>query len=367
MRLGAGLLIALAVGAAAAGWWLLGGVVLAGSLAAVSALLPSPAPNALLDGSRVAARLAMVSLFASAFAAYLVPRHSAVAAVAVVLVVTAVDAVDFALPRYFRRWLLGILLVAAAGLVAVCLAVPPVPSPAEVPGTGGVFVAAAVLFPLLPRRANRCRGSEVLAPAGLRPHVSAAVWKLRPHATAGVWGLRPHTTLFGAVVVALAVCAAALYQLGGVRLGLSAAPVRDLLAAVDGQAIEPLLAGVVVFATVPAALGALAEARAGFSRVGSVAGGLLAAAGAALLGPKPALLVAAALALAEVLVASLLTLAARRWDARAVASAVLAVTMLAWLPPRCLLLAFGAIAVAAAVTGSARRRARSVPPRSRPE
>src|SRR5262245_9309165 len=100
MWLGAGLLVALAAGAATAGWWLLAGVVLAGLLAALAARPDTVPPGAewLLDGARTAARLAGVPLFAAVFAIYLVPRYSALTALGVVLVVTAVDAAGFTMP-----------------------------------------------------------------------------------------------------------------------------------------------------------------------------------------------------------------------------------------------------------------------------
>ncbi|GHF84456.1 hypothetical protein FHX82_001106 [Amycolatopsis bartoniae] len=310
MRLAAGLGIALALGAAGGGWWLPAGVVLAGLLVWC---LPRPEvpPRAapLAEGARLVARLGVVPVFASACGTYLLPQYRVPVAVAVVLVVTVADASGLVLARYWRGWLLGIVLVGAAGVVALCLAIAPERGTGSGPGWTGLFAAAAVLFPLLA-------------------------------------GRKPDRWLAGTVAAGLVVCAAALYQLGPVRLGLSGAPLRDLLAAVDGQAIEPLLAGVVVIAAVPAALGALTQARGTLPRPsGSVLCGLLAAVGAALLDPSRALLVAAALALAEVLVTSLLTLSARRRDARAVASAALAVTLLAWVPGPDLLIAVGVLAV----------------------
>src|SRR5438094_2415 len=98
MGLGAGLLVALAAGAAAGGWWLLGGVVLAGILSVCSAW-EAPTPEWMVSGARSAATLAGVPLFASVFAAYLVPEHRALAAMAFVLVITAADAAGPALPR----------------------------------------------------------------------------------------------------------------------------------------------------------------------------------------------------------------------------------------------------------------------------
>ncbi len=323
MRLGAGLGIALAVGAAVGGWWLPAAAALAGVLVWLTprAELP-PRMTPLADGARLMARLALVTVFASVVAVYLLPQYRVPAAVAVVLVVTVVDAFGLALPRFLRGWVVGILLVAAAGLVALCLAISPERGMGAGPGVTGLFAAAAVLVPLLERR-------------------------------------KPDRWLAGVVVVAAAVSAAALYQLGPLRMALSDAPLDDLLAAVDGQAITPLLAGVMVIAGVPAALGALTEARGELPRPwGSVVCGLLAAAGAVLLEPGQAMLVAAALAVAELLVRSLLTLVARWRDVRSVVSAALAITLLAWLPPMDLLIAVAAIAVGVLLRRPARTPAR---------
>ncbi|WP_235022666.1 hypothetical protein [Amycolatopsis alkalitolerans] len=323
MRLGAGLGIALAVGAAGGGWWLPAGAVLAGVLALLAPRDGLPARVApLADGARLMARLGLVAVFASAVGVYLLPQYRVPVAAGVVLLVTVADGFGLALPRFLRGWVLGILLVAAAGVVALCLAIAPERGAGSGPGFTGLFAATAVLFPLLDRR-------------------------------------KPDRWLAGTVVVAAALCAAALYQLGPVRTGLSGAPLADLLAAVDGQAIEPLLAGVVVIAAVPAALGALTEARGKLSRpLGSVLCGLVAAAGAVLLEPGQAMLIAAALALAEVLVRSLLTLFARRRDVRSVLGAALAVTLLAWLPPGTLLIAVAAIVAGTLVRLPSRAPAR---------
>ncbi|GAA4658304.1 hypothetical protein [Amycolatopsis dongchuanensis] len=259
----------------------------------------------LLTAARTVARLALVPVFASACGTYLLPQYRVPVALAVVVIVAAGDGAGAVLPRFVRGWVLGILLVGAAGLVALCLAIAPERGVGSGPGFAGIFAAAAVLFPLLTRQ-------------------------------------KPDRWLAGTVVVAAVLCAVALHQLGPVRLGLSDAPLRDLLAAVDGQAIEPLLAGIVVIATVPAALGALTGARGALPRPsGSLLCGLLAAAGAVFLTPAQALLVAAALALAEVLVTSLLTLP----HARSVVSAALAITLLAWFPGLDLLLALAVLAL----------------------
>lgn len=329
VRLGAGLLIALGVGAAGGGWWLPVGALLAGVLAWLAADGPNEAsarPNApvlvLTDGVRLATRLSVVPVFASAFAAYLLPGHRTPAAVVFVLVMTVAHAVGLRLPGRTSQVLQGIILVAGAGLVALCLAVPPERGPGDIPGGGpgalGLFAAGAVLFPFFDRG---------------KPRVLAA------------------TTAVAAVVSAVA-----LYQLGPLRLALSAAPVRDVLAAADGQSIQPLLGGVVVLMTVPAALHALAATTRDKSGVAEVAlCGLLAAAGAAAFGPRQAVLVAGALALAEVLVRSLLALSAKR-TARPVLAAVLSVSMLAWVPPADLLVAVLVLALGVAVRLPGRRR-----------
>ncbi|WP_460429230.1 hypothetical protein, partial [Amycolatopsis endophytica] len=261
---------------------------------------------------RIVSRLALVPLCGSVFAAYLFPRQPLVAA-AVVLVITAADAAGLRLARYARAWLLGILLVAGAGFVALCFAIEPA-QPVTAPQftIGGLFAAAAVVFPVLPR--------------GKPP-----------------W-------LAGAVAAVLAVGAGALYQLGPARLALSGVPVRDALAALDGQVLDPLLGGVVVLSTVPAALLALRAGREAPARPrASLACGLVAAAEAAVVDPEQALLLAAAAALTEVLVMAVLSMIGAL-TARGVITAVLAVTLLAWLPPVYLLGTVAAGAAAVLVT-----------------
>ncbi|WP_158894978.1 hypothetical protein [Amycolatopsis anabasis] len=257
MRLGAGLLIALAVGASAAGWWLLAGIALA-------------VPVALLRGRAVrfgaAARLALVPLYASVFAAYLVPGYPVFAALAFLAVLVVADALGARIPDEWRGWIAGLLVLAAGVLVVLSVSIEPVRvEPVAAPDIPGVLVAALVTLPLLTGRPRR-------------------------------W-------LAGSAVVALAVGAAALYQLGPTRLGLSVTSLRDVLAAADALALDPWLAAVVVLATVPAALDALGEAREAFAlprpRASAICG-LVAALAAAVLAPVPLLFVAAAAAVVEV-------------------------------------------------------------------
>jgi hypothetical protein len=264
VRLGAGILIALAAGAAAAGPWVLAAIALSGLLAMCS-LPAAPAPGWITT----LAGLARVSVFASAFGCYVFPAWPGLAAAVLVIVVLAAGIAGVPVPEALRRWIAGALVLAAAVLVALCLAIRPVDvvAPLAAPPVGGLLLAVAVMFPLL-----------------ARPSRAGAIW----------W-------ICGSTAVALAVAAAALYQLGPVRLGLSVTSLRDLLAAADAVQFGPLLTVVAVLATVPAALTGFAEARTGLPRGRMLACGIGVAAVAALAGPVVVLLLAAVPAFAEVL------------------------------------------------------------------
>ena len=287
MLFGAGPLIGLAAAAAAAGWWLLGGLVLAGILAWLTAG-PGPAVAGrqrwLDEGARFAAAAGMLAVLAATFAAYVLPDRAGLASVGFVAVVWAADACGLPITRGSRRWIGGLLVVAAVALVAVCLAVPPVAGPPAPSTPGGLPLAAAVLFPFL---------------AG---------------------GARRPWPLAGSIGVGLAVGTAALYQLGPARLGLSPTSIRDLLSAADARALDVALALAVTLATVPAALLVLGAAR---RRAGDSAGAgaragaalpaaALAAVAAAALPPFDVLLLAAAAALLAALMVNLLRLRGSR-------------------------------------------------------
>jgi hypothetical protein len=269
VRLGAGVLIALAVGAAAAGPWVLVAIALAGLLA-IGALRTPVADGPASRWTRALAELARVVVFASAFGAYVFPGSPGLAAAALVVVVTAASLAGVSLPGAARRWIAGALLLAAGVLVAVCLAIRPVDvvAPLEPPPPGGLLLATLVMFPLLTRR----------------PRPRAAWW------------------IGGSVAVALAVAAAALYQLGPDRLGFSVTSLRVLLSAADAADLVPLLTIVVVLATVPAALVAFTEAKAEVANTVPVtlACGIGAAVAALFAGPVVALAIAAALAFGEI-------------------------------------------------------------------
>ncbi|WP_230424531.1 hypothetical protein [Prauserella cavernicola] len=299
MQVGAGILGALAVASSAAGWWLLGGVALAAALAFCAQWTVPEAEGrsaTLYLGLRVTAGLARGAFFAAVLTAYAVPGSPWLGVGALVLLIAVADLAGMGIGDYWRRWITGLLIAAGAAFVAVSVAIAPA---TEVSGPGlpsptGMLLAAAVLFPLV---TGLTRGR-----------------------------------LATATVVVLAVGAAALYQLGPDRLGLSVTSLRDALAAADAEALQPVLGAVVVLATVTAALAALTAAREELVPRNRVAGtlgcaliiGLL----AVLLGPGGALFVAAALALAEALAAAILT---RERTVPAVATAALSVALFAGL------------------------------------
>ena len=229
MRLGGGLLVALAAGAAGAGWWLLAGLVLAAIAAGVTARVPEPG-DALVDRVVVAvARLSEVTVYAIAFGAYVFPAHRELAAAVFAVVVTGAGFAGLKIPTIVVRIAGVLLLLAGLVLVVVCVAVTPVgrADGLQPPDFAGVLVAAVLMLPFL-----RPGGREN---AGLR------------------------VLLLGAVAVLAAF--AALYQLGAVRLGLSLTSLRDLLSAADADSLQPLLTVVAVVATVVPALAAGAEVR----------------------------------------------------------------------------------------------------------
>lgn len=270
MRLGGGLLVALAAGAAGAGWWLLAGLVLAAVAAGVTARVPEPG-DALVDRAVVAvARLAEVTVYAIAFGAYVFPAHREAAAAAFVVVVTGAGFAGLKIPTIVVRIAGGLLLAAGLVLVALCVAVTPVATVGgglQPPDFAAVLVAAVVVLPFL-------------RPTG-REH---AGWRV---------------LLLGAVAILAAF--AALYQLGAVRLGLSLTSLRDLLSAADADALQPLLTVVAVIATVVPALAAGGDVRTRTGVVPGLAACLAAAVAAYLLPALPVLVVAGLATVIELL------------------------------------------------------------------
>ncbi|MGC7099786.1 hypothetical protein ACPZ19_34350 [Amycolatopsis lurida] len=298
---GAGSLVVLAAGAAAAGWWLLAGIGLAGALAWLAAGLP-PAGGRLATGTRAAARIGLLPLFGSAFAAYVVPSAPSWIAGVVVAVLVLARAAGLRPSAFTARWITGLLLVAGLGLIALCLAVPPVAQaePGQHQGPAGVLLAAVVVVPLLVRPGD----DRSRRPGDDRPPRSG---EGRMRWWPGErWWSGERWWPAGPVVVLLALAAAALYQLGPFRLGLSATSLRDLLAAADAPALVTMLAAVAAVATVSAGLTALSSAQEEAGRWPVLGGGLVAALLATVLDPFQALRIAAVLALVELFAAVVL-------------------------------------------------------------
>ena len=197
----AGLFIILAVAASWAGWWLLAAVVLAGCLAWVAR---RSTPRGRVGELLAAVRewlLFVVSVTVPAAYLASAPTSVGTAEVAylavvagVVLVAVAADALGANSSDRTSRWPVVLFGVAAAAFVAVCLAIPPAPQPitdSDPFSPFGLLVATTVVLPWL---------------MGL-DRVRLAV----------------------GTVAALAVGAAALYQLGPIRLGLSVTSYGTLL------------------------------------------------------------------------------------------------------------------------------------------
>ena len=194
----------------------------------------------------------------------------------VVLVAVAADALGANSSDRTSRWPVVLFGVAAAAFVAVCLAIPPAPQPitdSDPFSPFGLLVATTVVLPWL-------------------------------------MGLDPVRLAVG-TVAGLAVGAAALYQLGPIRLGLSVTSLRDVLAAADAAALTSMLIAVAALAGLTSAVGCAGRLRqagerlTGGGNTGRWGGAALVAVGgaaiwAAVLGPVSAVLLAGAVALTEV-------------------------------------------------------------------
>jgi APA family basic amino acid/polyamine antiporter len=286
--LGAGLFLGLTPAAALAGWWLVAGMALA---AAVSILFALSTQDAAADGPAVVVgilgRIAAAAAAASAFSRYVL-GGSEVGAVAFVVVVAAVVLLAPPLPGMVDRVAAVVVVGVLVIVVGACFAITPVE----------LAVAPPVDAP----------GAD--EPLGLLP---AAVLLYVCFAGSPVVGRRERVAVAGIVLVlTMATTVAVLWQLGGERLALSPAPLRDALAAADASGIEGLLAIGVTVACVFALRGVLGDIRdlapVRPARVVAFGAGV-AALGALLLAPEYMLAVAAVLLLGE---AGIRVLVARR-------------------------------------------------------
>jgi APA family basic amino acid/polyamine antiporter len=277
---GAGLFVGLAPAASLAGPWLLVSLAPAVVLGALAVLSTSERP---LDTAPVPlrrigfalstlGRLAAAVAVAGTFGVYATPARPALGALGLVVVVCA--AVIAGVPRVVFRVAAAVVVACLAVVVAACFAIAPVTPAVATPDGGsplGVLLAAGLL--------SVCFfGTD---PGGGRRRVGAVL------------------VLVG--VACFAVAAAALYQLGAARLALSPAPLRDVLAAADASALEPLLVAGVAVACAFTLLGILRGLRvAGIPEVRLVAvAGAATAVGSLFVPPETALAAAAVLLLGD--------------------------------------------------------------------
>ncbi|TCP55081.1 APA family basic amino acid/polyamine antiporter [Tamaricihabitans halophyticus] len=249
--IGAGLLLGFAPAAQTAGWSALVGIPIAGLV--LLALLrvgrwAEPFPVALGLLLRVLAGAAVLG----AVTVYVAPGQPVVA-FGVLAVALAVRASGYQPPALAVQLLTGLVLAVLLAVVAASFAIAPVVpfEPNQLDPLGVARVLGLFLFALLGVGTGE-RGSASMA-------------------------------LGGGAFALLAVGAAALYQLGPARLGLSPAPLRDMLAAADATALGGLLDGAVLVIAVIAVywlLGGIGTAAGslglpGIAAIWSTVGGLL--------------------------------------------------------------------------------------------
>lgn len=268
--LGAGVLVGISPAASVAGAWLLAGMVLAAAAATVVSTVDiKPRLGGVGAGVGLLGRLAGAVAVAGAFGVYVVPERPALGAAALVVVVVAVRLAGVRVPPWLRAAGVVVVLAVLAAVVLACLAIEPagapVAPPPDAPGADdpvGILAAAVVCYP-------------------------AFLGAGRDRVAVGV-----------VLVAGLLVAVAALRQLGGPRLALSPAPLRDMLAAADGAALTPVLAVGVTVATVLVLHGLLDGLAADLpGRAGLAAGAGAVALAAVVLTPVTALVATAALML----------------------------------------------------------------------
>jgi hypothetical protein len=236
---GVGLFLGLAPAAAFAGWWLVPGMVLAAVLAVLFVLsTPDTQAGVVAPVVGILGRIATAAAVAVAFGRYVLPGRPEVGAVVLVLVMAAVVLLATPLPPVVDRVavlvVVGVLVVVAVACFTIAPVDLPAAPPADAAGTDepfGLLPSAVLLYVCF---------------AGIRVTHSR----------------RDRVVVVGLVLaVSLAVAIGALWQLGGERLALSTAPLRDVLTAADASGIEGLLAVGVTVACVFALRGVLGDIR----------------------------------------------------------------------------------------------------------
>jgi len=234
---GAGLFLGLAPASALAGWWLVAGMVLAAAVAVLFALsTPDETPGSAALSLGILGRIAATVAVAATFGVYVVPEQPEVGAVVLVVAVAAVVLLAPPLPPAVDR-IAAVVVVVVLGIVAVAC-----------------FTIAPVAAPVIP--APDVAGAD--EPLGLLPSAAVLFLCFVGGRTAG--RARPVVTAV-VLTVSVAVAIGALRQLGGERLALSPAPLRDALTAADAASIDGLLAVGVTVACVFALRACLTDIR----------------------------------------------------------------------------------------------------------
>lgn len=263
--IGAGIFAGVAPAARAGGGWLLAALALAGLLTLACGRSTSDNIGPLGVLGRVAGAAAIAGMFGS----YVLPAHPLPAAVGLLAVAAAVTAFGARPSRPVLLTGVAVVLAGLGVLVAACLAIEPAGPAVALPEAGnlaGLPAATLLMF-------FGFLGFE--------------------HA-----GPRRRSAIVVALGMYLAVGYAALRQLGGPRLALSPAPLRDALAAADAAALDPILTLAAATAAVLALLGVLADLRRAGRIVPPIAG-VLAAVTAAVLSVPVSTGLASALMLAR--------------------------------------------------------------------
>lgn len=348
--LGAGVFAGLAPAAEASGRWLLAGIGIAFLVALCGAIATADQsrrftgvgggylytrhqlgvlPGRMAGSAALVGRICAGAAVAGTFGAYVVPQQPVFAAIGVSLAAMALDAFGFRPSRGLVFGVVATVVVTLGLFVAVCFSIAPpepLPLPADVAGSddfGGLLSAAGLMF-------FAFLGFEHVTSSSERAYSIRQLHMIVP------------VLLVLALAAGLAVAGAALYQLGGPRLALSPAPLREALAAADAEFFQPLISGVAGIATmfglllavgsIRRTLGAMAEfsdvppslsivGPRGVSAPAAVLSGVAVAAAAALLNPPQAIGVAACLLLFYYAFtnasARLLTPVERTWPRRA--------------------------------------------------
>jgi len=321
LQMAAAALVALAAVSAAAGWYALGALVLAalftlGQNRLSRMVQEQPeGPRWFADGAAVAVGVGRLALPAAAFGVYLFPAHRVAAGLVLVALVLAADLLGIRNTTYHRRWLVGVMVATTAVFLAVCLAIAPVPTMTTGHDASGTPTLVAGL---------RALGLAVVPLAAVPLGTGTRATRYLP--------------FVGAVIGLIVVTAAALYQLGATRFGLSPSSLRTVFVAAEARTLLPVLMVTVVVVSVPAALDGIQQARLplGGRRILSRAltatpCAVFACALVVILDPMEVLLSCAALLLGHTLTLGVMVLLSRR-SALAVVMVVVAAGVLSTLP-----------------------------------